>query len=331
MKEKNMQIEEMISDYLSGNIDSENKRILMHWIESDVENKRYFLRQQEIWFSCTDLNDNNEFNKTKAFSVFLNRVSKSESKGRKRMAWLRYAAIIVGVCFISYVSHYQGEQQLKQALTQIRVEAPMGSQTRLILPDNTLVMLNAGSSLVYSQDFGVYDRKVELIGEGYFEVTPNDKLLFQVYGKDIVVKVLGTKFNFKDYPEDEEVSVRLFQGKVTVDNFLNHEEEMILTPNEGMIMNRLEGKMRKQVGNNIESMAWQDGEIVLQNTSLEELIRLLERYYDVSIELQRDELKHLFFNGRFNKKEMTVKEVLDVLSATRRISYEITDQAIIIY
>ena len=74
-------------------------------------------------------------------------------------------------------------------------------------------MLNAGSKIVYSQGFGVDDRNLSLEGEGYFEVTKNEKIPFVVETRELNLKVLGTKFNFKNYPEDEEVTVNLMEKK----------------------------------------------------------------------------------------------------------------------
>ena len=70
------------------------------------------------------------------------------------------------------------------------MEAPLGAKTKLILPDSTLVWLNAGSKIVYSQGFGVKDRHLRLNGEAYFEVRKNEKLPFDVMTKELNVKVL---------------------------------------------------------------------------------------------------------------------------------------------
>ena len=80
---------------------------------------------------------------------------------------------------------------MKDTFADISVEAPLGSKTKLYLPDGTLVWLNAGSRMTYSQGFGVDNRKVELEGEGYFEVKRNEKVPFFVKTKDLQLQVLG--------------------------------------------------------------------------------------------------------------------------------------------
>ena len=153
--------------------------------------------------------------------------------------------LVVGL--ISFFSYRQGENNLQNALTQVEVEAPLGAQTRLRLPDGTLVVLNAGSRLVYPQDFGVDNREVELSGEGYFEVERNEKLPFHVQTSSLSVRVLGTKFNFRDYPNDEEAVVSLLEGKVALDNRLRAEAEMILLPNEQVTLDKAEKMHEKGI------------------------------------------------------------------------------------
>lgn len=331
MKDTWSYIDEWISDYLSGNISVEDRKQLTDWINSSKENRQYYLRQQEIWFSYIDESENEYYDKNRAFEVFQTRMNEAEKRVVLLSKWLQYAAIFVGVCILSYFSYYQREMKLKQTLTEIRVEAPLGSQTRLYLPDHSLVVLNAGSTLSYSQDFGVYNRNIELNGEAYFEVTCNSKFPFEVEGKSVVVKVLGTKFNFKDYPEDEEVSVQLYQGKVAIDNRIQSEEAMILHPNEKMVMKRLDGKMRKSNDEGSASAAWREGQLIMNNMPLSEVVKLLQRTYAVNIHVTTDSLNLLYFNGHFNHKEMNVKEILDVLSGTQRIRYILKNNNITIY
>ena len=119
----------------------------------------------------------------RAFETFRKRVAAStaQKQSKKGIDWktiYKYAAAVLVVGLISFFSYRQGESNLQNALTQVEVEAPLGAQTRLRLPDGTLVVLNAGSRLVYPQDFGVDNREVELSGEGYFEVERNEKLPF---------------------------------------------------------------------------------------------------------------------------------------------------------
>ena len=83
---------------------------------------------------------------------------------------------------ISVSSYWFGKHQIRDQFADIVVEAPLGAKTRLVLPDSTLVWLNAGSRIMYSQGFGVNDRLLELTGEAYFEVRRNEHKPFEVRG-----------------------------------------------------------------------------------------------------------------------------------------------------
>lgn len=202
----------------------------------------------------------------RAFETFRKRVAAStaQKQSKKVIDWktiYKYAAAVLVVGLISFFSYRQGESNLQNALTQVEVEAPLGAQTRLRLPDGTLVVLNAGSRLVYPQDFGVDNREVELSGEGYFEVERNEKLPFHVQTPSLSVRVLGTKFNFRDYPNDEEAVVSLLEGKVVLDNRLRAEAEMILLPNEQVTLDKAEGHMKKETKEVKNVLEWTSGKL----------------------------------------------------------------------
>ena len=218
MEERNSHINELIVAFLSKGLSKEAREELDVWIASSEENRRYFMQQQEIWFSVVQKEERTRYDADRAFETFRKRVAAStaQKQSKKVIGWktiYKYAAAVLVVGLISFFSYRQGEGNLQNALTQVEVEAPLGAQARLRLPDGTLVVLNAGSRLVYPQDFGVDNREVELSGEGYFEVERNEKLPFHVQTPSLSVRVLGTKFNFRDYPNDEEAVVPCWKEK----------------------------------------------------------------------------------------------------------------------
>ncbi len=337
MNEELQNIDDLIAAFLADTLSDQEKRKLNQWINLSEENKKYFHKSQQIWFSCVDDNALKRFDDEKAFEKFMQRVNTAEQlskqpKIRTIKYWnvLKYAAVILAMCMISYISYYKGENHLKQALAQVTIEAPIGSQTRLYLPDSTLVVLNAKSVLSYSQDFGVYNRTVKLSGEGYFEVIHNEKKPFTIHGNDVQVTVLGTEFNFKDYPDVDEVSVSLFEGSVKLDNQLA-EQQMMLKPNEQMVMSRADGSMKKIIGIPKRVISWTKGNLVLDDSTLEEVIELLEKNYDVNIIVVNDSLPPYLFNGCFTISEMTAEKILKALCTTGRLNFIKDNNNITIY
>lgn len=328
MKAEKEHIDELIVSYLSNELDGNAVHELKEWIAASVENEKYFMQRQEIWFSAISDMKNSIYNKDEAFQLFRKRVDTYQKNKmmRKRLRWkivYKYVAFISIIGFISYFSYWRGKSNLKNVLTEtgIEVETPIGSQTRLRLPDGTIVILNAGSRIIYPQNFGVYNRDVELQGEGYFEVARNIEMPFYVKTKELQVRVLGTKFNFRDYPEDKEVVVSLLEGRIVLNNQLQREEELLLLPNEQVILDKRVKTMKKEWKRDGINIEWITGRLFFDEIPLPEVAQILERNYGVRIKFANDALKKIRFYGNFNKNGQSVRDILEALSATEKVHY----------
>lgn len=336
MEERNSHIDELIAAFLSGGLDKEAREELEAWIAASEDNRRYFMQQQEIWFSAVQEEERTHYDADRAFEVFRQRVAehRTSKQPKRTIGWksvFKYAAAVLVVGLVSFFSYQKGESNLKEALTQVEVEAPLGAQTRLRLPDGTLVVLNAGSRLVYPQDFGVDNREVELSGEGYFEVARNEKLPFHVQTPSLSVRVLGTKFNFRDYPNDEEAVIALLEGKVALGNRLREEAEIILLPDEQVTLDKEEGHMKKKSTKVKNSLEWTSGRLFFDEMPLPEVAKILERSYGVHITFATDSLRDLRFYGSFSRSEQDIKDILQALVKTGKVRYTQTEKEITLY
>lgn len=329
MKEVKGYIDELIVDYLAGSLPDSTMSELKEWIKSSPENENYFLRQCEIWFSAMNHELASRYDKDKAFGMFKERLVRNENRGRN-FRWY-HVAVVVAIFMISVLSYWLGETNLKNHFERTVVEAPLGSRTKLYLPDGTLVWLNAGTRMTYSQGFGVDNREVSLEGEGYFDVTKNEEIPFLIRTKELELKVLGTKFNLRDYPEDKEVVVSLLEGKVELDNLLNVGDKDILEPNERALLNKQTGKLVKEAVTASNASEWTDGYLFFDEELLPDIVRKLERSYNVKIQLADTALNNFRFYGNFIRKAQTIEEVLDVLSSTGKIEYTKEGREITIY
>jgi ferric-dicitrate binding protein FerR (iron transport regulator) len=337
MEKEEKHIDELIITYLTKGLDKDAFSKLKNWISTSPENEKYFMQQQEIWFSAINKNEEVLYNKEKAFLKFKHRIKNQSIGGKinkKRYNFnqlYRYAAIIPLLCMISYFSYWKGETNVKEAFSEIIVESPLGSRTKLYLPDGTLVWLNAGSRLAYSQGFGMDDRNIQLSGEGYFEVKRNERIPFEIKTKDLQVKVLGTKFNFRNYPEDTEAIVSLVKGKVALNNLLKNEKEVILYPNERVILNKKNCQMQIESVNASNALEWTNGYLFFDEELLPDILKKLERSYNVKIHIANDSLKAYRFYGNFIRREQSIQEILEVLSLTQKIHYTIKEHNITLY
>lgn len=336
METKTAHIDELISTFLAEGLEADVLEELKAWIAESEENRVHFMKCQEIWFSAVQEQEGKYYDQEKAFELFEKRVEKQKAEKRKARipVWrglYKYAVAILLFGFISYFSYQKGENSLRNAFAEIEVEAPSGSQTRLHLPDGTTVLLNSDSRITYAQDFGVNSREVTLQGEGYFEVAHNQKIPFYVKTEDVQVRVLGTKFNFRDYPEDGEVVVSLIEGKVALKNKIRQEADLVLMPDEQMVLDKKEKVMKKESMNAQAVLQWAEGCLSFDETPLLEVAKILERSYDVEIEFTEESLKELRFYGNFNRTKQGLNDILNALSATGKVHYMLKGEKIVLY
>ena len=172
-EEKHNDIDELISLYISGTLDKPSFARLKQWSLESEANRVYVRSRLEVWFSSGVSGGGASFNKNEAFDLFRQRIAKAEEKQKqvRRFFWkvlYRVAAVIL-ILLLPLGAYWQGKETVKHTFADMTVEAPLGARTKLHLPDGTLVWLNAGSKIVYSQGFGVDDRKLSLEGEGYLK------------------------------------------------------------------------------------------------------------------------------------------------------------------
>lgn len=337
MEENREHIDELIVTYFAEGLEADTLKELEEWLAESVEHENYFMQQQELWFSAVDKRETDRYNPDRAFTLFKDRVAGSRDTDRtlrqkfKLSSVWRYAAVVAVLCAISCFSYWRGESQVKEHFAEMTVEAPLGSKTKLFLPDGTLVWLNAGSRIAYSQGFGVEDRLVKLTGEGYFEVKKDEELPFSVQTKALRVEVLGTKFNFRDYPEDEEAIVSLLEGKVALDNLIRSEKRSFLIPNERVVLDKKSGTMQLEKVVAASASQWTNGYLFFDEELLPDIAKELERSYGVKIDITSEALKEFRFYGNFVRREQSINEVMEALAATGKIRYEMKDSHIILY
>jgi ferric-dicitrate binding protein FerR (iron transport regulator) len=330
-------ISELIAIYLAEKekLDPEQLKELRLWMSASPSNRKYFEDLREIWFASMNTKISDRFDKHRAYRRFLVRTSKAvttNSKGRRNhflRPILYGAAALALLLVVSYISYRQGGETVKNMFTDVTIEAPLGSKTKMFLPDGTLVWLNAGSKMTYSQGFGVNDRAVQLTGEGYFEVVKNKKLSFTVETNEFHVNVLGTKFNFRNYLDEEEATVSLLEGKVLV-SIIKKGERVNLLPDQKVFLNKETGEIRIAKVNAQYTAEWTNGYLYFDEVLLPDIIKELERSYNVKITISDESLKTFRFYGNFVRRENRIEDILNMLASTNKIRYEMEGENILL-
>jgi len=294
-----------------------------------ADNKTPF--EHEIWFSSVSDEALAKYDKEAAFAAFRKRVRNQKSKETKRVGWLKYAAAVAAVVAIGYFSFKSGQSNVESAFGDIVIEAPQGSRTQMTLPDGSKVWLNAGSVISYSQGFGYTVRSVRIVGEGYFEVAHDEELPFSVESDNVWVKVLGTKFNFRDYPSDAEATVSLSEGSVAMNSPKHPADDQLLKPGQRATVDKRTGQIRVENYEVANSRQWTNGRLIFDGQPLQEIVNTLERSYNVRITISDKNLLTLRFYGDFLRQEQTLNEVLDALASTEKIRYRKEGKNVTLY
>ena len=182
-----------------------------------------------------------------------------------------------------------------------KVTIPRGGEYRLELSDGTKVWLNAETELRFPVNFSGDTREVYLKGEAYFEVKKDRERAFFVHTSMGVVKVLGTSFNVRDYPDEQEVVTTLESGKVTYISG-NSKEEVTLFPRY-QVSERKDTPMLLREVDPLQYSGWREGKYVFEDIALEDIMRTLARWYDIEVVYADPGVKSLHFTGDLERYE----------------------------
>ncbi|MBB5620635.1 ferric-dicitrate binding protein FerR (iron transport regulator) [Pedobacter cryoconitis] len=227
---------------------------------------------------------------------------------------------------------YQSVSSTAKEIAYNTIETPKGGQFQLILSDGTKVWLNAASSLRYPSTFGRGNRKVELVGEAYFEVAKNAAKPFLVSSNKQVVEVLGTHFNINAYTNEPVVSTTLLEGSVKVISPFTNTYKIIKPGQQSLIHSDDINKTGIKVKNidPDEAVAWKNGYFMFEKEGLASILRKVSRWYDVEIENpQGEKLDKLLFSGTLSKYS-DVSKVLRKLELTESVHFKIVGRRIIV-
>ena len=280
-----------------------------------------------------------------------------ESKSFFRKYPLILAAISLGVIITIAGIYYTGKQNSSVLSEKIKpvtseISTRNGSKTNIVLPDGTKVSLNAGSKLTYEKNFGEKYRQVILSGEAYFDVVHNAEKPFVIHTTAMDIKVLGTEFNVKSYPDERTTETSLIKGSIEVTLKDKRAEKIIMKPREKLIVvndTNLPAyepisvkKGLKQsapiitldhinyfsLDSTILETSWIHNRLIFEDESFAEVAIKMSHWYGVEFEFGDVRIQNVRFTGNF--KNETVEEALKAMQITAEFSYLIAGKNIYI-
>ncbi|MHC1775576.1 MAG: FecR family protein [Lentimicrobium sp.] len=328
MKEETTYYESLMVAYFSGEATPGEIRQLSSWLTENQENLDSFESFRKLWLlagkdalsSAIDLDAEWE-----AISPKLSMDAPvvdvpAEKPGKGKLisilsSWKAAAALVILLVSATAVFYLSSGPEM------ITLTAGAGNLEQL-LPDGTTITLFKGSEAEYPAQFSGDKREVKLEGEAYFIVKHDETKPFIVKGNSARIEVLGTSFNVNTKAGDDQLSVVLTSGKVSL-YFKGHEsDKIILHPGEKAEMNLSRNAISVGVNPDPNYMAWKTGKIVFDNSSLSDVIAVLSKVYQKEIRLAGNQLSACSLTATFEKQPLS--SVMNVIKAT--LELEITEE-----
>ncbi|WP_406823757.1 FecR family protein [Pedobacter sp. KACC 23697] len=219
---------------------------------------------------------------------------------------------------------YMAEQNSASEKIYINtLSTPRGGHFKLMLPDKTMVWLNAESSITFPSTFNGNERKVKVTGETYFEVSKNEHKPFIVESGAAQVEVLGTHFNVNVYPNEENSAVTLLEGSVKLSR---QRHSKILLPGQQAVFNPKNEQIRVKYVDVDNVVDWKNGLFIFEDASIPEVMRQIERWYDVDVKYI-GKIPGIKFNGALSRNNK-VSKLLKLLQAAGNIEFNIHNKTI---
>lgn len=226
-----------------------------------------------------------------------------------------------------HVKPSQPQSGIADSLLYNTLIVPRGGEYSLVLSDGTEIWLNADSRITYPICFKGTTREVSISGEAYFKVNKYAGKSFIVKTHHGNIRVLGTEFNVKDYPDDKKLTLTLVKGKIDYGR-QGMQRHFELEPNQQLTVEGQDPPVLQTV-NPYYDICWKDGQFMFQQQKLEDLFRQLERWYDIEVSYTDESLKQLHFSGELSRYK-NVDTFVDVFERSAGIKMKIDGKRLIV-
>jgi ferric-dicitrate binding protein FerR (iron transport regulator) len=323
------QIDHLIIRYLTGEISPEERRSLLNWLEAGEENRDHF-RSLKDAYDLGHLESDRKGSRMKSqWKKFVKAIPEADTAGKWKsssFSFLRYAAaFILGILSLHLIHHSAGKLQ-GEMIADTRIESGIGNKSKIMLPDGSVVWVNSCTSIVYGDMKKGDERTVYLQGEAYFDVKTDKRRPFLVRTDALTYRVTGTSFNVYSFEDEEETSVALLEGEVTVEY---DDDSYVLSPGERFIYNKVTTDFAIENANVDLLSSWRRGEFVFDNMTFDELVNRLERLYHVRFIFENESIRKESFGGTLRDYD-SLETIMKVIKTSIPIKYRIEKNRVFI-
>lgn len=330
---KEQEIWRLVQRYVTGNATPDERQLLHQWMDLDPANRQLVREVEKIW-DMTPV-DELDVNVQQAWRAFQSKNIRKRkgvvtSVSTRRMLILRVAAMILftlmaGFFAYTYISSDIGTGDETAAGHILQLEnmvTGQGEKASATFSDGTEVILNSASTLRFPEEFSGHRREVHLEGEAYFKVAPDPDHPFIVHIRGAEIEVLGTEFNVRGWSEDIAVDVVVREGKVSVsapERETDALREVILEAGDFTRIPDGQGPIPVQQVEIANYLVWMSGGLYFRDTPFHQVLRDIERRFDIQITLHEPNLSNVPFTGKFQYADLD--EVLSIIAVSMEIDF----------
>ena len=224
--------------------------------------------------------------------------------------------------------NYQVEDtSLCAEMTYNEITVPRGGEYKVTLDDGTRIWVNSESYIRFPVVFHGGERRIWVSGEVFLEVAKDAERPFIVNTEKLDIKVLGTQFNVRAYPDEKCIQTTLVEGCVRVDNLFG--EVTVLAPSEQLLYNVQNGKHKVREVDTELYVSWKDGVYVFVSQRLEDIMSLISKWYDVDVFYQNSTVRDIIFSGRLKRYE-NAEALLKVFERLGGVRFSIQGKTVIV-
>lgn len=240
---------------------------------------------------------------------------------RKRFGWVAVAAAVAILAMVGFYFADPSGPQVDPANAPMAYTVGNGKTLAMTLPDESRIILNAGSKLELAEDFGKTTRTVRLEGEGFFDIARDESKPFIIRTPgETETRVLGTSFNIQAYPGQENVGIDVMSGKVSFSSMASG-KSVQLVAEQGARCRIADGEVEMMDSEAVNTAEWRRGKLVFKGAPLVDALVILEKHYDLEFEVA-PEAQAEVLTATYDPRSIDEEKLLNNLRTTLGVNIE---------
>ncbi|UZR97375.1 FecR family protein [Chondrinema litorale] len=330
-------IDEILVKSLTGEeLNEHEKAFLEEWQKQSETNTDTVKKLEKYWSHKRNVNKDSMDKVWNTLETSIDDEAPNQKIAKKNSFFKFYyyiaasVTLVLGFVFYQQYFHTDNPDGTDTKIALVSRKNAKGVKRNITLSDGTFIKLNADSEIKFPEKFSGKTREVYLTGEAFFEVEKDPKRPFIIHTGNILTKVLGTTFNIRAYPEDQDVEIALVEGKVAINKESNSAENTIyLQPSDVMSYNKAQDKITTTSNVDLSKIiSWRSNQLIFENASFDVIVKKLERWYGVKFTISNKVNTQGGFTGKFEDESLEM--LLNKISHSIEFNYQINNKEVII-